>query len=71
MTDEEREVIVNCVNEAQWLTTVALREAKNENDRAFIEYISKAQKRLIDATRLYFMPWRTIEFVRRWKDNGE
>ena len=71
MTDEERETIVKCINEAQWLVTAARNEAKNENDKAFIEYISKAQKRLLDATRLYFMPWRSNEFKRLWKDSGE
>ena len=71
MTDKERETVVNCINEAQWLVTVARKEAKNENDKAFIEYISKAQKRLADASRLYFMPWRSNEFERRWKDSGE
>ena len=71
MTDKERETVVNCINEARWLATVARKEAKNGNDKAFVEYISKAQKRLIDASRLYFMPWRANEFERRWKDSGE
>lgn len=71
MTDKERETVVNCINEALWLATLARTDAKNGNDNAFIEHISKAQKRLVDAGRLYFMPWRTNEFEERWKDGGE